>query len=36
MEKIERVNKYGLLFVDRGGNGFCKNNKKKNYYVNIL
>lgn len=29
MEKIERVNKYGLLFVDRGGNGFCKNNKKK-------
>lgn len=29
MEKIERVNKYVLLFVDRGGNGFCKNNLKK-------
>lgn len=28
-EKIERANKHGLLSADRGGNGLCKNNKKK-------
>lgn len=35
-EKIERANKHGLLSADRGGNGLCKNNKKKNHHANTL
>lgn len=35
-EKIERANKHGLLSADRGGNGLCKNNKKKSPFQHTI